>query len=185
MEPKNEGGVTIGTKTLVAMARWKTIAIVFIVLLVVVSSGLGVLLWRNSTALNDARTSLAQSQTELAEKSVQLAEESAQLADIQSKYPLRTFDSYGQLSAWATANLKLYAYADDLDEFNAACSVANTAMDEGLLVWVDFDRSCTSEFTFTYCCAFVGNSLYYWCPHTEYYSGLREVSDLYRLSSSI
>ena len=177
METKDQSGVMISRNTLLAMAKWKTIAIVFIVLLVIVGSGLGVLLWMNSNELSDVRTSLAQSQSELAEKS-------AQLADIQSRYPLRSFDSYAQLSAWASANLQLYEYADDLDEFNAACSIANKAMNEGLLVWVDFDRSCTSAFTFTYCCAFVGNSLYFWCPHRDHYSGIHEVIDLYRLSSS-
>ena len=185
MESKNENGVTIRSNTLLSMAKWKTIAIVFIVLLVTVGSGLGFLLWRNSNELSDARTSLAQTQSELAEKSTQLAEDSAQLADIQSKYPLRSFDSYAQLSDWATANLRSYAYADDNAEFNVACSIANKAMNEGLLVWVDFDRSCTTEFTFTYCCAFVGNSLYYWCPHTDYYSGMHEITDLYRVSSSV
>ena len=180
MEPKNENGVTVRSNTLLSMAKWKTIAIAFIVLLVTVGSGLGFLLWSNSNELSDARTSLAQTQSELAEKSTQLAEESAQLADIQSKYPLRSFDSYAQLSDWATANLISYAYSDDNAEFNVACAIANKAMNEGLLVWVDYDRSCTTDFTFTYCCAFVGNSLYYWCPHTEYSDGLRDVTDLYR-----
>jgi len=184
MESKDENGVTIRSNTLLSMAKWKTIAIVFIVLLVTVGSGLGFLLSRNSNELSDARTSLAQTQSELAEKSTQLAEESAQLADIQSKYPLRSFDSYAQLSDWATANLISYAYSDDNAEFNAACSIANKAMNEGLLVWVDYDRSCTSDYTFTYCCAFVGNSLYFWVPHTEYYDGLSHVTDLYIVSSS-
>lgn len=182
METKNESGVTIGSSTLLGMAKWKPIAIVFIVLLVTVGSGLGVLLWTNSNELSDARTSLAQSQSELAEKSAQLTGVSAQLADIQSKYPLRSFGSYAELRDWATANLRSYSYADDLDEFNAACSVAKKAMDEGLLVWVDFDRG--TSYTFTYCCAFVGNSLYFWCVHTNYYDGVKEVEDLYRLSSS-
>ena len=182
METKNESGVTIGGNTLLSMARWKTLAIVFIVLLVIVGSSLGVLLWRNSNELSDARTSLAQSQSELAEKSAQLAEASAQLADIQSKYPLRNFDSYAQLSNWASANLLSYDYADDLDEFNAACSVAEKAMTEGLSVWVDYDA--TTDYIYTYCCAFVGDTLYFWCTHRTYYDGIKEEHSLYRLSSS-
>jgi hypothetical protein len=182
METKNQSGVTIGSSTLPGMAKWKPIAIAFIVLLVIVGSGLGVLLWTNSNELNDARTSLAQSQSELAEKSAQLIGVSAQLADIQSKYPLRSFGSYAELRDWASANLMSYDYEDDLDEFNAAYSVAEEAMDEGLLVWVDFDRG--TSYTFTYCCAFVRNSLYFWCVHTKFYDGVKEVEDLYRLSSS-
>jgi len=182
METKDQSGVMIDRNTWLAMAKWKTIAIVFIVLLVIVGSGLGVLLWMNSNELSDMRTSLAQTQSELTEKSGELTEKSAQLADIQSKYPLRSFDTSGQLSSWASANLKSYDYVNDLAEFNAACSVANKAMNEGLLVWVDFDRG--EHYTFTYCCAFVGDSLYFWCTHREHYSGIHEVQDLYRLSSS-
>jgi hypothetical protein len=183
METKDQSEVMIGRNTLLAMAKWKTIAIVFIVLLVIVGSGLGVLLWMNSNELSDVRTSLAQTQSELTEKSGELAEKSAQLADIQSKYPLRNFGSYTELSNWADAHLRSYSYTDDLDEFNAACDIANEAMNEGLLVWVDFDRG--EYYTFTYCCAFVGNTLYFWCPHSTYYDGIKKVTDLYRVSSSI
>jgi len=181
MEPRKENEVSIGSNTLLAIAKWKTIAIVFIVLFLIVGSGLGVLLWMNSNQLSVVRASLTQSQSELADTSAQLADTSAQLSDIQSKYPLRSFGSYAQLSDWASSHLTSYTYSDDLAEFNVACGIAAEAMNEGLLVWVDFDR--TSDFVYTYCCAFVGNSMYFWTPHTTYYDGLQKVYDLYRLSS--
>ena len=156
--------------------KWKTVAIVFIVLAVVAGASLGVLLRLSYGELGNVRADLAQSQSDLAETS-------AQLADIQSKYPLRNFDSYAQLDDWASENLRSYDYLNELARFNAACDVAETARGEGLLVWVDFNRIDLGSgyyATLTYCCAFVESALFYWSAHEDEYIVPMQVLDLRR-----
>ena len=162
----------------VSIAKWKTAAIVFITLFVIVAIGLGVLLVMNYSGRIDAETALAHTQDTLETTQDTLETTQEELADIQSRYPLRNFESYGELHEWASANLQSYSYANDLAEFNAVCDVADKAMDEGLRVWPGYWRS--THWVHSYCYAFVGRTLYYWITHSQYFDGLRLVSDLSR-----
>ena len=161
---------------------WKIATISLIVAFALVGSALGAMLWINSSELSSARVSLALSQDTLEDVSAQLTDKSEQLSDLQDKYPLNDFDSYSQLSSWASGHLKSYIYSDDLSEFSAACSVVEEAMAEGLLVWVD--RDTYAGFMYTWCCAFADGALYFWCSHVTHYDGLEQVYGLYRASHS-
>jgi len=172
------------------MIKWKVMAIIALVLLVVAGAGFGYLVPRWQVAVTDleaAEDAVSTAQGDLVVLNEQLVDVQGrlegvqgQLEDVRGRYPLRNFGSVGQLEDWAGDHLEYYSYTDSLAEFNAACDVASKAQSEGLLVWVDYD--VIGDFTYTWCLAFVGSSLYFWCPHASYYDGVDDVVGFYRLS---
>jgi archaellum component FlaC len=112
--------------------------------------------------LNDTKGELSITVANLASTESELASTAAQLISIQSKYPLRHFNSINSLRDWVDDHIVGHVYGAEA-WVEAALEVQEMAMLDGYYVSVCILQNSNGTYT-VWCGAKAGNCMYWWFP---------------------